>query len=85
MALLFSLEWKKWNQLFDYDANGWGKTLNYDALRQMGEISLQQDLKSETCLVISDLRFKWVASLSEWVVGSVQLNILKGCIVKKFQ
>ena len=54
VILLFSSGWKRWNQLYHYNIRGCGEILSYNGLRQMGLISLQWDLKSETCQGISD-------------------------------
>ena len=52
---LFSSGWKRWNQFYHYNITGRGEILSYNGLRQMGLISLQWDLKSETCQGISEL------------------------------
>ena len=64
VTLLFSSGWKRWNQFYHYNISGRGEILSYNGLRQMGLISLQWDLKSETCQGISDLEFHCGVSLS---------------------
>ena len=51
---LLSSWWKRWNQFYHYNISGCGEILSYKGLRQMGLISLQWDLKSETYQGISD-------------------------------
>ena len=87
MVVLFPLDWMWWNQFYRYHTNGRGKTSSYNELRQMGQISLQRDLKLEACLRISDLHFHWRVPFSECVMlffnqaccVSVQYRILEGC------
>ena len=64
VILLFFSGWKRWNQFYHYNISGRGEILNYNGLRQMGLISLQWDLKSETCQGISDLEFHCGVPLS---------------------
>ena len=54
VVLLFPSGWKRWNQFYHYNISGRGEILNYKGLTQMGLISFQWDLKSETCQGISD-------------------------------
>ena len=54
VILLFSSGWKRWNQFYHYNISGRGKIISYNGLKQVGLISLQWNLKSETCQGISD-------------------------------
>ena len=87
VILLFSSGSKRWYQFDHYNISGHWKMLNYNGLRQMGFISLQWDLKSETCQGISDLEFYcwgsfvfvWWAIFSQGCCVFIQCNLLKGC------
>ena len=68
LSFLFSSGWKKWNHCYYYKISGCGEILNYYRLRQIGLISLQRDLKSETCQEISDYKFHCLVPLSLHVV-----------------
>ena len=61
---LFSSGWKRWDQFYYDNISGRREILNYNGLRQMGLISLQWDLKSETCQGISELELHCGVPLS---------------------
>ena len=49
VMLLFSLGWKRWTQFYHYNISERGEISTFTGLRKMRLISLQWDLKSETC------------------------------------
>ena len=56
--------WKRWSQFCHYNISGRGEILSCNGLRQIGLISLQWDLKSETCQGISELELHCGVPLS---------------------
>ena len=84
---LFSLEQNRLSQFFRSNISGQWNILSYNRLRQMLLISLQRDLKPETCLKISDLDCHREVPLFECVMLffnqgcwiSIQYNLLERC------
>ena len=80
----FLLEWNRWNQFYRYNTKKHGEILNCNGLKLIGLFIFQWDLKSETCVRISDSHFHWGVPLflltrDAAFLFSIQCNLLEGC------